>query len=109
MRTSKVFHKMLVNIIKTYRTVVAVCDKELLGKKFESGIFQLDVKESFYHGKDEPKSKEQVIELMKSFSNEDATFNIVGKKSVAAAVEAGIIDQEGVGEISGIPFALVLA
>ena len=100
---------MFVNIIKTYRNVIAICDKELLGKRFESGKFQLDVKESFYHSKDEPKSKEQVVELMKSFSNEDATFSIVGKKSVAAAIEAGIIDQEGVGEISGIPFALVLA
>jgi len=97
---------MFVNIIKTYRNIVAVCDKELLGKKFEEGIFQLDVKESFYKG--EEKSKEKVIELMKSFSDEDATFNIVGEKSVAAAIEAGVIDKESVGEISNIPFALVL-
>ena len=38
---------MFVNIIKTYRNVVAVCDVNLLGKKFEEGKFQLDVKENF--------------------------------------------------------------
>ena len=97
---------MFINIIKTYRSVIAVCDKELLGKKFEEGIFQLDVKESFYKG--EEKSKEEIVELMKSFSNEDATFNIVGEKSTRAALEAGVIDEESIGEINGVPFALVL-
>ena len=29
---------MFVNVIKSYRDVVAVCDKELIGKKFEEGI-----------------------------------------------------------------------
>ena len=98
---------MFVNVIKTYRSVVAVCDKELLGKKFEEGISQLDIKESFYKG--EEKSQEEVVELMRSLAQEDSTFNIVGKKAVAAAIAAGIIDKESVGEISGIPFALVLA
>ena len=98
---------MFVNVIKTYRSVVAVCDKELLGKKFEEGISQLDIKESFYKG--EEKSQEEVVELMRSLAQEDSTFNIVGKKAVAAAITAGIIDKESVGEISGIPFALVLA
>ena len=97
---------MFVNIIKTYRCVVAVCDKELLGKIFEEGKFQLDVKENFYKGKE--KSASEIIELMKSFSNEDATFNIVGKKSVKAAIEAGIIEEGSINEIDGIPFALVL-
>jgi len=34
---------MFVNVIKSYRDVVAICDKELIGKKFEEGNFQLDV------------------------------------------------------------------
>jgi len=97
---------MFINIIKTYRNVVAVCDEELLGRKFEEGVFQLDVKESFYKG--EEKSKEEVIKIMRSFSDEDSTFNIVGKRSVAAAIEAGVIDKEGVGKINNIPFALIL-
>lgn len=97
---------MLVNIIKSYRDVVAVCDKELFGKKFEEGEYQLDVKENFFCGKE--LAEKQVIEVMQRMSNEDATFNIIGKKSVAAALKAGIILKEGIKEIQGIPFALVL-
>ncbi len=97
---------MFINIIKTYRTVVAVCDKELLGKKFEEGIVQLDVKENFYKG--EETTEDLAIKMMDSFSDEDATFNIVGKKSVQAALKAGVIDKESVKRIQGIPFALVL-
>lgn len=96
---------MLVNVIKTYRDVVAVCDKELLGKKFEEGKFQLDIKESFYKGKET--SEEDLIKIMKSFSREDATFNIVGKKSVATALKAGIVSEDDVGKIKGIPFVLI--
>ena len=92
--------------MKSYRDIVAICDSDLLGKKFEEGEFQLDVKESFFKG--DEKSKEETIEIIKDMSKEDATFNIVGKESTKAAIEAGIITEEGVKEIQGIPFALVL-
>lgn len=98
-----------VNVIDSYRYVVAVCDSDLLGKVFEEGKFQLDVKESFYkgnHGKEVDET--QLIEIIKRFSREDATFNIVGKNSVNVALKAGIIAQEGIGKIKRIPFALVL-
>ena len=97
---------MFVNIIKSYRDVVAICDKELLGKKFEEGGFQLDVKENFYFGKE--CSEKEVIEIIQRMAEEDATFNIVGKKSVNAALKSGIIEEIGIKEIQGIPFALVL-
>jgi len=97
---------MLVRIIKSYRDIVAICDSELLGKRFEQGKFQLDVKESFFKG--DKTDEEKVIEIMKDMEKEDSTFNIVGKKSVNAALKAGIIKQEGIGKIQGIPFALVL-
>ena len=94
------------NIIKSYRDVVAVCDSSILGKKFEQGDFQLDIKESFYKG--EEVAKERAIEIIKDMAREDATFNIAGKEAVAMAIEAGIISQDSVGIIQGIPFALVL-
>ncbi len=97
---------MFLNIIKSYRDVVAICDKELLGKRFEEGKFQLNVKENFYKG--EEIDKEAVLEIMKKMSEEDATFNIVGKKSVDAALKAGIISKEEIGKIKEVPFALVL-
>jgi len=97
---------MIINIIKTYRDVVAICDSELLGKRFEQGKFQLDVKESFFGGNET--EEEKAIEIMKDMAKEDATFNIVGEQAVNAALKAGIIAEEGIGKISNIPFALVL-
>ena len=97
---------MLVKIIKSYRTVVAICDSDLLGKTFEEGKGQLDIKESFYKGEETP--KEKVIEIINHMSQEDATFNIVGKESVALALETGLITKEGIKEVQGVPFALVL-
>lgn len=109
---------MFVNIIKSYRDIVTVCDSELIGKKFvsqasddlgkssEQGKFQLDVKEGFFRR--DKTSKEKTIEIMKNMAKEDATFNIVGEKSIDAALKAGIISKQGVKKIQGIPFALIL-
>jgi len=97
---------MLVKIIKTYRDVVAICDSDLIGKKFEEGKFQLDIKESFF--KEDEISEEQGVKIIKKMSAEDATFNIVGEKSVNTALKAGIISEDGIKRIQGIPFAMVL-
>jgi hypothetical protein len=97
---------MLVNVIKSYRDVVAICDSELLGKYFEEGQFQLDVKESFFKG--EETEEEKAIEIMQDMSREDATFNIIGEESTQAAIKAGVITEEEVGRIQGVPFALIL-
>lgn len=97
---------MLVKIQSSYRHIVAICDTELLGKRFEEGQYQLDVKESFYKG--EEKDKEQTIEIIQNMAKEDATFNIVGKESVEAAIEAGLITKESTKTIDNIPFSLVL-
>ena len=101
--------KMFVKIIESYRNVVAIADEELVGKKFFEGNKQLDVKESFYKSESENSlSKEEVKEIILEMTKEDATFNIVGKNAVSAALEAGIISEEGIDEVQGVPFALVL-
>ncbi len=97
---------MFIKIHSSYRDVVAICDSELIGKKFEHGRAQLDVKEDFFRG--EEKSEREIFEIMKDLEKEDATFNIIGKKAVNTALRAGIITIDGVKEVSGIPFALVL-
>jgi hypothetical protein len=97
---------MYLNVIRSYRDVVAICDSSLLGKIFEEGKFQLDIKESFYKG--EEVSEEEAIETMKFMLKEDSTFNIVGKEAVNAAIAAGVITKDAVGTIQGIPFALIL-
>jgi hypothetical protein len=97
---------MKIKIHKSYRDVVAICDKDLLGKKFEQGNLQLDVKESFFNGKDV--SEEEAMEIIIDMAKEDATFNIIGPKSVKTALKCGIIKQEGIRTIQEIPFTLVL-
>lgn len=97
---------MQVRIIKSYRDVVAVCDSELIGKRFEEGQFQLEVKEGFYKG--EEMNEKQVLDVLRRMAMEDATFNIVGKKSIELAIKAGVISKKGTKTIQGIPFALIL-
>jgi uncharacterized protein len=97
---------MFVKIHESYRKVVAVCDSEIIGKKFEEGKRQLDVKESFYRGA--KFDSELVKKIMIENKANDATFNIVGEKSVKIALESGIITRGNIGKVGGIPFALVL-
>ncbi len=97
---------MFIKIHRSYRDVVAICDAELIGEKFEENEFQLDVRESFFRG--EKFSEEEVKKIIKNMSVEDATFNIIGEKSVACALACKIISKKGIGKIRGIPFALVL-
>jgi uncharacterized protein len=97
---------MYIKIHKSYRNVIAICDEDLIGKKFEEGIKILDCRESFY--KDDSYTEKEAIKFLKHQSKEDSTFNIVGKNSINAALEAGIIKKEGILEIAGIPYALVL-
>ena len=103
---------MFFKIHKTYRYVFAVCDSDLIGRTFEEGNFQLEVKENFFKGDilkgTSEISEKDLINLMQKFSAEDATFNIVGEKSVKAGLKAGIISKEGIKKIQGVPFALVL-
>ena len=97
---------ILIKIHKSYRNVIAICDSNLIGEKFEQRKFQLDIKEDFYKG--EEKTKQETISIMQNMSKEDSTFNIVGKESVACALEAGIISKNGIKTIQYVPFALVL-
>lgn len=81
--------------------VLAVCDEDLVGKKFEEGELFLDVNVEFYKG--EKKNKGEVLELLR----EDTipNINVVGKNSVDVAIEAGRINKENVLVIGGVPHA----
>ncbi len=62
--------------------IVAVCDEELIGKVLEDKdrVMDLDRYRGFYVG--EKANEDQVVVALKKFSS----LNIVGKKSVAAAL-----------------------
>ena len=97
---------MLFKVHKATRLAVAVCDSNLIGKKFEEGKRQLDLTGKFFQG--EEKTKEELKELLDFYKKEDACFNLVGKESCNVALEIGLISKEGISKISGIPFSLVL-
>ena len=97
---------MWVKVHTSSRRVVAVCDEDLLGKKFEQDIRQLNVTESFYKG--QKLSKEDTIALMRLEFKEGSTFNIVGKEAVKTAVEARIIEKGAESKVKNIPFILIV-
>lgn len=79
--------------------IVAVCDEDIIGKKFREGELVLKVDECFYKG--DEANEEEVKEALCC-----ATMaNISGKKSIACAVECGCIDPETIIFIEGIPHA----
>lgn len=96
-----------IKIHEAYRRIVAVCDSELVGKKFEQGKFQIDVNEKFYKG-DLFEDEQEIINLLKEEKTEDSCFNFVGNESCRLAIKAGLIEKKGILEISGIKHALVL-
>jgi hypothetical protein len=97
---------ILLKVHESYRWVVAVCDKDVFGLKLKEDKRSLDVSGEFFNGDlmSEEKAKGEIVRC----NNEDATFNFVGKDSVRIAKELGLVKDEGIVEIDGVPFALVL-
>jgi len=82
-------------------TVVAVCDKCLIGKKFEEGSLCLEISERFYDGSEV--SDDDMMELVEDCR----TMNIVGEESVKFFLGKGIISEKNVNKVEGIPFAII--
>ena len=79
--------------------LVAVCDLELIGRTFREGELHLSVSEDFFKGR--PADEREVKKAL-----EGATIaNLVGEQSVACGIESGIIDEQCVIKIDGIPHA----
>jgi hypothetical protein len=91
--------------IKVYTTqgeiLLAACDDNLLGKTFEEGELQLVVSESFYGG--ERVSDELFINQLRMAT----IINLVGREVVKIASEMGMINEECVLEIKGVPHAQI--
>ncbi|MCD6575620.1 MAG: DUF424 family protein [Nanoarchaeota archaeon] len=77
--------------------VVAVCDKNLLGKEFD--FFKIS--EHFFKG--------ELMEIEDAIKElEKATIaNIVGGEIISKLIEKGIIEKENVKETNGIPHAQI--
>jgi hypothetical protein len=98
--------KMHIKIHEAYRSIVALADSDIIGQTFIEGIRQIEVRPNFFEG--DKKTKEEIIQILKEMNQEDATFNIVGKESIETALEAGIINKEGIMKIDNVPVALGL-
>ncbi|AKB84626.1 DUF424 domain-containing protein [Methanococcoides methylutens] len=79
--------------------IVAVCDRELIGKKLRKGELVVEIAESFYKGEIAP--EEKIIEAIANAT----TANIFGKRAVQCAIDAGLIDPGCIIYIEGIPHA----
>lgn len=91
---------MIVKVHKRQdKTVVAVCDTNLIGKKFEDGDLQLDLGSDFYKG--EEMDEKEAGDLVR---NADI-INLAGEESIRLGLAEGVIDEEHVLKIKGIPHA----
>jgi len=89
--------------VKVYRqgreTIVAACDVEIIGKTFRSKGLKITVSEGFYKG--DSGSEEMLVNRL-----EMATVaNLVGKKTVDAAIRHGFVDPASVLIIGEVPHA----
>ncbi|MBT3416500.1 DUF424 family protein [Candidatus Woesearchaeota archaeon] len=83
------------------RYIVAISDDDLIGKEISEGDLNLNITERFYKG--DIKSNEEIIKIMKDSLN----LNIVGKNSIKLAITAGILEEDSIIKIDGVPHAQV--
>ncbi len=84
---------------KDGKTIVAACDTELLGKKFEENDIQLDLSSEFYNGTEI--GEKEAGDLIRNADH----VNLVGNKSVELGIKEGIIDKSKIKVIRKIPHA----
>lgn len=81
--------------------ILALCDKDLLGKKFEEDNHQLDLTSDFYQGQE--KSEAEIQEIIK-----DAyIINLVGEESLNL-VKKLHLNPEKIIRIQNIPHAEIV-
>ncbi|BEP18011.1 DUF424 domain-containing protein [Pyrofollis japonicus] len=79
--------------------IIAICDKDLLGKRFSENNLVLDVNKYFYGGILVPLS----VAMEKA---EEATIlNLVGINTINAAIKRKLVHPDAVIKIAGVPHA----
>jgi hypothetical protein len=82
-------------------TIVALCDRELIGKTLKEGNITVTITEDFYKGG--LISQEKAIDILSGATN----INIFGKKAVSCAIECGVVDKNNVKIINEVAHAQV--
>lgn len=83
------------------RSMLNICDSDLLGKTISQSDFTLNVNKRYYA--DQMIEKSEAEDLLKKCS----IINMVGKEIISLSVGLGIGSSEGVKEINGVPFLIV--
>lgn len=83
--------------------VVAVSDENLIGRTFEDEKMCINVSERFYKG--EKMNNNEVKEILVNAKS----INAVGEESVKTCLELGLIKEENILIIGGIPHAQVIS
>lgn len=81
--------------------IVALCDRELIGRTLREGNINVTITEDFYKG--EVISEDDAVNILKTASN----VNIFGDRSVSCAVRCGIISKENVKIIDEVAHAQI--
>lgn len=84
------------------QTVLACCDKNILGKNLKEGKYDVTIDEDFYKGKET--SEEEMKKLLK----EADSVNLFGEKSIGIALKEGLIKDSQVIKIKGVKHAIIL-
>jgi len=84
------------------KTLLAICDSDLLGKKFEEGKLALHVSRDFYGGQE---IGNDVVDI---FPKADI-INIAGSKIVSLALKGKWVSKEGIIKIRRIPHAQIFS
>ncbi len=93
---------VVANHISDGRSVLAICDSAIHGRKFEDGKMVLDLGSRFYHG--EEKDAKEAADLMEKAY----IINAAGEEAVALAIKLGLAAKENVKSVSGVPHVQVL-
>ncbi|MDO8428794.1 MAG: DUF424 family protein [Candidatus Diapherotrites archaeon] len=84
------------------KTILAACDKELVGRKLKRFDYEIHISEHFYKGKSV--SREELKEFMQEFGN----INLFGEKTVQLAIELGLITEASIILIDSIPHVVII-
>ena len=86
------------HITANNKLILTVCDKEIIGKKFETPDLKLDLSSDFYKGK--KKTEEEITKLF----GQAYMINLVGQKSVDLGLKSKIISKKDIIKIKDIPY-----
>ena len=81
------------------KKMIAICDKDLFGKKIVEGKKQLDLTGGFYNGVE--KEEKEILELL----HNECHLNIIGEKAIAFCIKNKLIGGKNIIKIGGVPHA----